>query len=821
MEPINKNNYAKVLLGFMLSLMLISGMDEYAHAQADIIFNPNGSFELSDVTVSGDTTSVLGWNFFVQDGAEGRYEIVDTEVKDGNRALAVTITGTGTQDWSLGAVNEPVLVQPNQTYTFTLWAKASEAGATANFTVGQTQAKNFNELARVGGNSVSLTTQWQQYSFNFTTPANADTVRTPLHFSFAQNVGKTIYIDSLRITQPGILGLPVIIEAESGDLGDEWAVLTDEQDGSTYVTITTNVSQTSGSASFPGVNRTISYEVTFPDTGSYDLFARVYVGPQNYDDDSWFTPKGFGEKTPDNPDDWQVINGLAAAGFSMPDDVVREAGGLGSGVWKWVNFTKNAYQSAPADTFVISDPENLTRIFQIGAREDGLRIDKIAFGLSDFYYTVDNLNNGEAGTPEPPGLPVEPQDPIAHGKIKWLGNIYSSSQIENFSSYWNQVTPENAGKWGSVEAVRDQMNWTELDNSYNLAKENGFPFRFHVLVWGGQQPGWINNLSPEEQLEEIIEWFDAVAERYPDMEYVEVVNEGSNGHQLPDGISGSANYIEALGGTGVTGHDWIITAFELARERFPNSKLMINDYNIVSSNTWNTQNARNYKRIIDDLVERDLIDVIGVQAHAFSTPGSAAQIRSVLDLLAQTGLPIQATEMDIDGLASGTDAQSDQRQLENMQRVFPVFWEHPAVEGVTFWGWRPGLWRQQQDAFLVRSNGQERPALEWLRTYVETTELVSIEQLDETHPQDFELKPNYPNPFNPSTNISYTLPQASDVTLVVYDMIGRHVQTLVNSRQSSGNHTIQFDASSLASGIYFYEIRAGNFRDVKKMILLK
>src|SRR5690606_27101090 len=104
--------------------------------------------ELSDVTVLGDTSSVLGWNFFVQDGAEGSYEIVDTEVKDGNRALAVTILGTGTQDWSLGAVNEPVLVQPSQTYTFTLWAKASEAGATANFTVGQTQANNFNELGR-------------------------------------------------------------------------------------------------------------------------------------------------------------------------------------------------------------------------------------------------------------------------------------------------------------------------------------------------------------------------------------------------------------------------------------------------------------------------------------------------------------------------------------------------------------------------------------------------------------------------------------------------------------------------------------------------
>lgn len=277
-------------------------------------------------------------------------------------------------------------------------------------------------------------------------------------------------------------------------------------------------------------------------------------------------------------------------------------------------------------------------------------------------------------------------DPIAEGKEKWLGNIYSSPQIENFTSYWNQVTAENAGKWGSVESTRGNYNWGALDASYNLAKDNGFPYRFHILTWGGQQPGWINDLSTEEQLIAITEWYDAVAERYPDMEYVEVVNEGSNGHQLPDGISGNANYIEALGGTGETGHDWIITAFEMARERFPDSKLMINDYNIVSSNTWGTQNAENYKQIIDDLVDRDLIDVIGVQAHGFSTVGTRAQMTAVLDLLAETGLPIQATEMDIDGNPDGTDAQSDQAQLENMQRIFPTFWEHPAVEGVTFWG---------------------------------------------------------------------------------------------------------------------------------------
>jgi endo-1,4-beta-xylanase len=75
------------------------------------------------------------------------------------------------------------------------------------------------------------------------------------------------------------------------------------------------------------------------------------------------------------------------------------------------------------------------------------------------------------------------------------------------------------GKWGSVEGTRDNMNWGPLDAAYNLAKDNGWPFRFHVLVWGSQQPTWITSLSAEEQLEEIEEWFTLVAERYPDIDY--------------------------------------------------------------------------------------------------------------------------------------------------------------------------------------------------------------------------------------------------------------------------------------------------------------
>ena len=88
-------------------------------------------------------------------------------------------------------------------------------------------------------------------------------------------------------------------------------------------------------------------------------------------------------------------------------------------------------------------------------------------------------------------------------------------------------------------------------------------------------------------------------------------------------------------------------------------------------------------------------------------------------------------------------------------------------------------------------------------------------------PSQFTLEQNYPNPFNPSTVISFNLPVASDVQLTVYDMLGRKVSTLVNSKLQAGTQTIQFNASNLASGIYLYELKAGSVRLTQKMTLIK
>ena len=88
-------------------------------------------------------------------------------------------------------------------------------------------------------------------------------------------------------------------------------------------------------------------------------------------------------------------------------------------------------------------------------------------------------------------------------------------------------------------------------------------------------------------------------------------------------------------------------------------------------------------------------------------------------------------------------------------------------------------------------------------------------------PDSYELAHNYPNPFNPSTTINYSIPTHSHVSLKVFDVLGREVSVLVDKEQSSGNYKLKFDASSLTSGVYFYRMQAGQYVETKKMVLMK
>src|SRR4030095_12690895 len=99
--------------------------------------------------------------------------------------------------------------------------------------------------------------------------------------------------------------------------------------------------------------------------------------------------------------------------------------------------------------------------------------------------------------------------------------------------------------------------------------------------------------------------------------------------------------------------------------------------------------------------------------------------------------------------------------------------------------------------------------------------LVGITPISGTIPSSYVLSQNYPNPFNPTTNIKFSLPKAGNVKMVVFDILGREVTTLVNEFKSAGNYIVDFNAANFASGVYFYNLRVNDFSETKKMLLIK
>jgi hypothetical protein len=104
--------------------------------------------------------------------------------------------------------------------------------------------------------------------------------------------------------------------------------------------------------------------------------------------------------------------------------------------------------------------------------------------------------------------------------------------------------------------------------------------------------------------------------------------------------------------------------------------------------------------------------------------------------------------------------------------------------------------------------------------YGDTT-LTGIDDEEIPIASEFKLEQNYPNPFNPSTKIRFSVPQISTITLKVYDILGNEIATLINEEKPAGEYEVEFLATGLTSGIYFYQLRTGEFVQTKKMILLK
>ena len=287
------------------------------------------------------------------------------------------------------------------------------------------------------------------------------------------------------------------------------------------------------------------------------------------------------------------------------------------------------------------------------------------------------------------------------GNITTRGNVEAGGGVPQYYKLWNQITCENESKWASVEGTRGSFNWNGADNAFSYAQNHDFTYKFHALVWGAQYPGWLESLSARERFNAITNWFNHAKDHYDTLPMIDVVNEAIGMHQ-----NGNPMMKESLGGGGKTGYDWLIKAFEMAYERWPDAILIYNDYN---SFTWDLDNYIDLVRTLRDAGAP--IDAYGNQSHDV-TDISAGNLENAMKKQQDAlQMPMFITELDI-------DIASDEKQKNQYESIFPLMWEADYCAGITLWGYVLGAtWVGNSGLYR---NGVERPAMTWLREYLQT-----------------------------------------------------------------------------------------------------
>ena len=291
---------------------------------------------------------------------------------------------------------------------------------------------------------------------------------------------------------------------------------------------------------------------------------------------------------------------------------------------------------------------------------------------------------------------------------KFLGNITTRYNVDAgggvapFYKLWNQITCENESKWGSVEGTRNSYNWG-CDRAFNYAKQHGFTYKFHALVWGAQYPGWLESLPVNDRYNAVVKWYNAVKNKYATLPLIDVVNEAVGMHQ-----QGNPMIKASLGGGGKTGYDWLIKAFEMAYERWPDAILIYNDYNTFQ---WDTDNYIDLVRTLRDAGAP--IDAYGCQSHDLTDCDFNKFKTSETKIQNALKMPMYSTEYDI-----GT--ADDNLQLQRYKEQIPYMWEKDYCAGITLWGYIYGAtWTTDGNSGLFK-NGKERPAMTWLREYMQS-----------------------------------------------------------------------------------------------------
>ena len=368
--------------------------------------------------------------------------------------------------------------------------------------------------------------------------------------------------------------------------------------------------------------------------GTWELYVRLRVGPSppiGAQRRQLLLRERVRAEEPDRPTPTGLTaNGLAERRVHAAGDKVVGGGTAQSNVWKWVKLSAFDGGEPPVAGFVVP-AGGLTQTFQIAGRENGLCLDKFAFGRQGVFFTVFDLDNGLPGTTVPPPPPYTPPGPpIATGQPKFLGGVSSPSQNLNFTAYLNQVTPENGGKWGSVEGTRDVMNWGELDTRRTrCAQSERLPVP-HAHAHLGQPAAGLDRerCRRPSSWQEIEEWFASGRRALPEHRLhrrrQRAAARSAARRRQRQLHRGARRQRRDRAGTGCSSR----SAWRASTSRTRSS----GSTSSASPTTPPTCGATS--DIIHLLQAEDLIDTVGVQGHAFSTrvpSATHASIQAKLD----------------------------------------------------------------------------------------------------------------------------------------------------------------------------------------------
>ncbi len=424
---------------------------------------------------------------------------------------------------------------------------------------------------------------------------------------------------------------------------------------------------------------------------------------------------------------------------------------------------------------------------------------------------------------------------------------------EILNSEFSYVTPANGFKQTQIHPEPGKYNWETSDAWIQKAQNNNQVVRMHSPI-SPQCSQWAKDDSRtgEELLQNLEEYVTELCKRYNNKEnilWMDVVNEtvdkftgdwfgpkpGTDKWENPWTIIGFDTTDD-----GLNPPIYIDRAFELANQFAPNIKQIINQHGTMDDIIWDKIKAlvmylRGKGRRVDGIGFQAHVDVGWENGVNDKGVNNIVALENLIDWAHANNLEFHITENNV-FLRNGNEGKWEE-QAETYKAIVKALLSRRNSGVVTWntWMLRDNIGQSgYATPSLFRENGTAKPAYYAVQGILEDTATTEVSYSLEL-PNIFKLYNNFPNPFgesrsvhNPTTTIKYSIPFVEkfgksiyNVTLKIYDVLGREVATLVNHEQGPGIYQIKFDASALPSGIYFYQLRTDKFFQTKRMVLLK